>query len=226
MHGEETSDVTQTGERWLHENAVAELQVEKTASGAQWLIKSCDRQIDRAIAEALPTERCFSAVESGELVQSILVDEVLVRIADAGAVYIGRSGIGEGAGEWCPCQGGGGAGSSEQYGCLCGCHFGGICRKSITRNCRGEVPQAAFLFRLQALPDLGPVFMRSTSWALSLWLRDLARSGALRSRALEAWIRLRRADVRTRSGIEVALTQPVGQRHSWGHPAVPFRLSA
>jgi hypothetical protein len=210
----------------MREKAVAELQVEKTDSGVQWLIKSCDRQIDRAIAEALPAERCFGAVESGELVQTLLVDGVLVRIADAGAVYIGRAGIGEGAGEWCPCQDGGGAGSSEQYGCLCGCHFGGICRKSITRNRRGEVPRAAFLFRLQAVPDLGPVFMRSTSWALSLWLRDLARSGALRSGALEAWIRLCRTDIRTRSGVEVALTQPVGQRLSRGDPAVPFRLAA
>ena len=102
--------------------AVAELQVEEMDSGAQWLIKSWDRRIDRAIAEALSAERCFSAAESCEFVQT-LTDEVLVRIADAGAVHIGRAGIGVGAGERCPFQDGGGAGSSEQYGCLCGCHF-------------------------------------------------------------------------------------------------------
>ncbi|NYS21002.1 hypothetical protein HFP43_31305 [Streptomyces sp. SJ1-7] len=81
----------------MRDKAVAELKVEKTASGVQWLIKSCDRQIDRAIAEAFPTERCLGDVESGELGRTLLVDEVMVRIADADAVFIGRAGI---EGEW------------------------------------------------------------------------------------------------------------------------------
>jgi hypothetical protein len=226
MHGDELSDVTRAGERWLRENAVAELRVEKTALGAVWLIVSRDQQIDQAIADAVPTERRSGAAPSCQFVRALLVDEVVVRIADADAVHIGGAGIDEKADGRCPCQDGGGVESSGQYGCLCGCHVGGICRKSITRNCRGEVPQAAFLFRLLAVPDLGPVFMRSTSWALSLWLRDLARSGAARSEALEARIRLRRTGIRTRSGVEVALTQPVGQRLSWEDPTAPYRVAA
>ncbi len=226
MYSDEVSDVTQTGERWMRDKAVAELQVEKTTSGVQWLIKSCDRQVDRAIAEALPTERCLGAVESGELGRTLLVDGVMVRITDADAVLIGRVGIEEGVGEPCPCRSGGDAGSSERYGCVCGCHFGGICRESIMRISRGEAPQAAFLFSLQAVPEIGPVFMRSTSWALSLWLRDLVRSGAWRDGVVEAQVQLRRADVRTRSGVEVALAQPVGQRLSWGDTAALFDLAA
>lgn len=226
MHGDEVSDVTQAAERWMREKAVAELYVEEMDSGAQWLIGSWDRRIDRAIAEAFSAERYFGAAESCELVQILLTDEVLVRIADAGAVHIGCVGIGVAAGGQCPCRDGASSGSSEPYGCLCGCHFGGVCRKLMARNHRGGVPHAAFLFHLQAVPDLGPVFMRSRSWALSLWLRDLVRSAALGSGALDARIRLRKTDVRTRSGVEVALSQPVGQRLPWGNPAVPFRLAA
>lgn len=226
MHGDEVSDVTQAAERWMREKAVAELRVEKTTSGVQWLIKSRDRQIDRAIAGALPAERCLGAVESGEWVRTLLVDEVSVRIADADAVLIGRAGVEEEAGERCPCRGGDEAGPSEQYGCLCGCHFGGICRKSIMRISGGEAPEAALLFSFRAVPEIGPVLMRSTSWALSLQLRDLVRSGALREEGLEARVQFRRAYVRTRSGIEVALVQPVVQRLSWEGPAVLLQLAA
>lgn len=226
MHGDEVSDVTQAAERWLREKAVAELQVQKTTSGVQWLIKSWDRQVDGAIAEALPAERCLGAVGSGEWVRTLLVDEVSVRITDADAVLIGRAGVEEEAGKRCPCRGDDEAGSSEQYGCLCGCHFSGVCSKTIMRISRGEAPQAALLFSFQAVPEIGPVLMRSTSWALSLQLRDLVRSGALGEGGLVARVELRRADVRTRSGVEVALAQPVVRRLSWGDSAVPLQLAA
>ncbi|WP_189528277.1 hypothetical protein [Streptomyces sindenensis] len=226
MNGGEESDVTQAGERWMREQAVAELKVEKTPTGVKWLVHSRGRQIDRAIAEVLPTERCVNPAKSYEFARTLLSDEVGVRIADSGAVLIGRAGTEEGAGERCPCRGSGDDGAGERYGCLCGCHVGGICRQSIMRVGRGEAPQVSFLFSLQAVPEIGPVFMRSASWALSLWLRELARSGDLRDGDCEAVIRLRRANTRTRSGVEVALTQPVGQRLSWGDSAVPFRLAA
>lgn len=216
----------QAGERWMREQAVAELEVEKTPSGMKWLLRSRNRQTDRAIAEFLPTERCVNAATSYECARTLSSDRLCVRIADRGAVLIGRAGIEEGAGERCPCRGSGDVGAGERYGCLCGCHVGGICRQSIMRVGRGEAPQVSFLFGLQAVPEIGPVFMRSTSWALSLWLRELARSGDLRDGGCEAVIRLRRANTRTRSGVEVALTQPVGQLLSWGDSAVPFRLAA
>ncbi|MFK0121116.1 hypothetical protein [Streptomyces sp. NPDC090994] len=109
MHDDEMSDATQTGERWLCESAVAELQVEKTKSGAAWLITSRDRQIDQAIADALPAERRTCAATSHEFVQTLLADEVLVRIADADAVHISGVGIREGVDGRCPCRDGKGS---------------------------------------------------------------------------------------------------------------------
>lgn len=191
----------------LRESAVAELRVDRTASDAVWAITSRDRLVDQAIAEALPTERRDGSPESCGLVRTVLADEAAIRIKDAGSVLGGR-GLLEGAGEQCPCREGGGAMRNEKYGCLCGCHFGMICRESIVRKCHREAPQAAFLFTFLSAPALGPVYMESTSWGLCLWLREITRDGGWRDGPLDARLRLQRNFTRTRSGIEVALAQP------------------
>jgi hypothetical protein len=210
MQGSEVGEVAPVSEGRLRESAVAELSVRKTETGPQWLITSWDRQVDQAITHALPSGRNVETSASCELVRVLLVDGVAIRIGGVGAVHLGTE-LGT-ADEQCPCRENSGTGTGGKRGCLCGCHFGAMCRQSILRNGRGRAPQAAFVFTLQAAPNLGPVFMRSISWKLSLWLRDI-RDSAARSGTLTARLRLCHSSTRTRSGVEVTVAQAAGRRY-------------
>lgn len=189
-----------------------------------WTITSRDRLVDQAIAEALPTERSDGSPESCGLVRTVLADEVAIRIKDTGSVLGGRELL-DGAGEQCSCHEGGGVMRNERYGCLCGCHFGMICRESIVRKRHREAPQAAFLFTLRSAPAVGPIYMELTSWGLCLWLRKITRDGGWVDGPLDVRLRLQRNFTRTRSGIEVALSQPTVQLLRSGASAASYQLA-
>jgi hypothetical protein len=199
------------GEGRLRESAVAELRVGQSGSGPEWLITSCNPSVDQAIAHTLPTERRVGTSTSRERVRVLLADEIAVRI-EVGAGHLGPA-LREEAGDLCPCRGDDAASTGGKYGCLCGCHFGAICRLSLMRNGGVTVPQAAFLFTLQVAPNLGPLLMRSSSWELSLWLRDCNRNSDPKGGPLTAGLRLRHAFKRTRSGVEVIVAQAGVNRH-------------
>lgn len=193
-------------EKAMREASVAELRVERSASDAAWVVTSRNRLVDQAVADALPSKRRGGSADSNGFVRTVLVDEIAIRIDEPGSVLNGLAPL-KGKGDQCTCHED--ASQIGKFGCFCGCHSGGLCRAAILRTVGGTGPGGALLFRIPSIPTVGPIFMRSTSWSFCLSLLDLAQIGGWEDGPMELKVALRRRVTRTRSGIEVALAQPM-----------------
>ncbi len=217
-------EVAGMSEGQMREDAVAELRIDRTTSGAIWAITSRDRLVDEAIAEALPARRRDGPPGSCGLVRTVLADEVEIRVEDPASLVDGLARL-EGTGQQCLCRESGEVMRNGNRECLCGCHFGMICREAIIRMGRREAPQVECLFTFLSAPAVGPIFMRQASWGLCLWLRKITRDSRLRDGPLEMRLRLQRSVTRTRSGIEVAVAQPTVQILRYGASVASYQLA-
>jgi hypothetical protein len=195
-------------EQTAREASVAELRIDRSASGAAWMITSRDRLIDQAIAETLPSQRHGGLVGHDGFVRTVLVDEIAIRIEDADSIFNSLTPL-KGQPGQCSCHESGNPGRNGKFGCLCGCHSGTLCREAIVRSGSGAGIDAALRFSLFSAPAVGPLLMRSDSWGFCLSLWDLTQYDGWGAGAVEARIKLHRKLMRTRSGTEVVLAQPL-----------------
>lgn len=199
--------MTGINEQAALEAPVAEVHIDRSASRAAWMVTSHDGLVDQAIAEVLPSQRRVGAAGHG-FVRTVLVDEIAIRIEDPNSVYNSLAAP-KGESDQCGCHESTHLRRRGKAGCLCGCHSGSLCREAALRSVRGGGIDAALRFRLPSAPAVGPLLMRSASWGFCLSLWDLTLGEGWRAGPVEAKIKLQRKLMRTRSGTEVTLAQPL-----------------
>ncbi|UXY23363.1 hypothetical protein N8I84_35175 [Streptomyces cynarae] len=209
-------------EKELRDAAVAELTaelstVDRTVASMAWTITARDREVDQAIGAAFPSERRKRAETTGKFVRTILIDEIAIEI-DSADYVLNRLVLPNSKGEQHICDGSRYLSPSSKTGYPCGCPAEIFWRKASARSGTGPSPDVALLFRVLAAPNVGPIFVRSTSWDFYFSLCRLLQDQGWDSGPVLADLELQRTLMKTRSGVEVALVKPVvwsGGSRSW-----------